>query len=73
MLCLEFLTNNKSFKSPASIQSDNITYTQLEKIFGSYKDSLDNGFIVILSIKKHFSKSLRLMNGKLLSMVVRIL
>lgn len=50
------LTNNKSFKSPASIQSDNITYTQLEKIFGSYKDSLDSWIHSYFEHQKAFFK-----------------
>tara|TARA_B100000035_G_C20990540_1_gene549943 strand:+ start:69 stop:1505 length:1437 start_codon:yes stop_codon:yes gene_type:complete len=50
------LTNNSSFKSPASIQSDKITYTQLEKIFGPYKDSLDSWIHSYFEHQKAFFK-----------------
>ena len=50
------LTNNSSFKSPASIQSDKITYTQLEKIFGPYKDSLNSWIHSYFEHQKAFFK-----------------
>ena len=36
------LENNASFDTPASIRGDKTTYRELEKIFGSYKNSLDD-------------------------------